>query len=226
MRAVCRSCLILICSLMDVTCYVCVVLLRLDGDVCINRDSRLLDLVEVIFLLDAVSVALVCDWVLHAGTLSLTVGLACACCLLSILFLVIIWFLSGRSSCAIFGGFYTLGTAVGNTLGTSGVSLVMLRFIRLSTSPNGCLVCTLVIEWAMPSRCSTLVCGAGCADLVMDLLLLTAFYVSCRSCCISSAPLLTPMFLIALAQSDMAAIKVSAWVMVGFLIILWLNWAV
>ena len=34
------------------------------------------------------------------------------------------------------------------------------------------------------------------------------------------------MFLIVLAQSAMAAIILSAWVMVGFVIILWLNWVV
>ena len=75
---------------MTATCYVRVVLLRLAGVVHINYDSSLLDLVEGLVLLDAVAVVLVFDRVLHAGALSLTVGLACACRLLRTLFLVII----------------------------------------------------------------------------------------------------------------------------------------
>ena len=75
---------------MAAACSVRVVLLRLAGVVCIDCDSHLLDLVDGIFLLDAVSVVLVCDRVLRAGALSVKVGLACACCLLRNLFLVII----------------------------------------------------------------------------------------------------------------------------------------
>ena len=112
---------------------------------------------------------------------------------------------------------------MGDTLGTSGVSFVMLLVILLSVSPNGFIVFTLRSEWAMPSSCSALVCGAGFAGLLMASLFLTAFYVSCRSCCISYAPLLLPMFLIYVSQSAMAAIILLAWVMVGFVILLWLN---
>ena len=204
-------------------CSVRVVLLRLAGDVRINCNSRLLDLVDVLVLLAAVAVALVCDQVFRSGALSLTVVLSCACCLLRILLLVIILLLSGRSSCTIFGGVSTLRTSGKGTLGTSRVSLVMLLVIRLSARPNGCIVCTLRSAWVMPSRCYALVCGAGFTDLVMAVFFLTAFSVSCSSCCISSAPLLPPIFLIALVQSDMAAIIVLAWLMVGFVIILWLN---
>ena len=75
---------------MAAACSVRIVLLRLAGVVCINCYSRLLDLMDVLFLLAAVAVALVCDRVLRAGALSLTVGLACACHLLQISFLVII----------------------------------------------------------------------------------------------------------------------------------------
>ena len=75
---------------MAAACSVCVVLLCLDGVVCINCDSRLLDLVEGLVLLDAVVVVLVCDRVLRAGALSLIVGMVCICRLLRTLFLVII----------------------------------------------------------------------------------------------------------------------------------------
>ena len=75
---------------MAAACSVRVILLRLAGVVCINSDSRLLDLVDGLILLDDVVVVLVCDQVLHAGALLLTVGLACACRLLRTLFLVII----------------------------------------------------------------------------------------------------------------------------------------
>ena len=75
---------------MAVACSLCDVLLRLAGVVCINCDSLLIDLVDGLVLLEAVGVALVCDGVLRAGALSLTVGLACACRLLRTLFLVII----------------------------------------------------------------------------------------------------------------------------------------
>ena len=173
---------------MAAACSVCVVLLRLSGVFCINYDSRLMDPVDGLVLLDAVDVALVYDLVLHAGALSLTVGLDCACRLLRTLFLVIILLLSGRSSCAIVNGFSTLGTAVGHTLGTSGVSLAMFLVIRLSSSPNGCIVCTLGGAWVIPSCCSALVFGTGFADLAMASLFLTAFFVSFSSCCISSDP--------------------------------------
>ena len=75
---------------MAAACSVRIVLLRLDGVVHINCDSSLLNLVDGLVLQDALVVVLVCDQVLHAGALSLTVGLACACLLLWTLFLVII----------------------------------------------------------------------------------------------------------------------------------------
>ena len=128
--------------------------------------------------------------------------------------------------CTTFGVFSTLGTDVRDTLETSGVSLVIDLVIRLEVSSNGCIVFTLGSEWVMPSSYSTLVCGAGFDGVVMALLFLTAFCVSCRIFCISYAPLLLPMFLIEMEQSAMAAIILSAWVMVGFVIFLCLNCAV
>ena len=105
---------------------------------------------------------------------------------------------------------------MGDTLGTSGVSFVIDLIIRLLVSFNGRIVFTLRSEWVMPSSCSVLVRGVGYAGLVLASLFLAAFYVSCMSCCISSAPLLLPVFLIALAQSAMAAIILLAWVIVVF----------
>ena len=88
------------------------------------------------------------------------------------------------------------------------------------------LYAPLGIAWVRPSRFSVLVCGADLADLEMASLLLTASSVSFSNCCILSAPSFLTMFLIDLLQSAMAAIILLAWVMVGFVIILWLNWAV
>ena len=63
-----------------------------------------------------------------------------------------------------------------------------------------------------------LVCGVGYSDLAMDLLFFTASSVSFSNFCSSSDPSLLPMFLIALLKSAMAAIILSAWVMVGFVV--------
>ena len=67
-----------------------VVLLRLAGMFRINCDICFLYLVVGLVLLAALVIVLVCDRVLWAGALSLTVSLACACRLLRILFFVII----------------------------------------------------------------------------------------------------------------------------------------
>ena len=74
---------------MAAVCSVRVVLLRLACVARINCDSRLLALVDILVLLAAVDVALVCDRVLHAGALLLIVGMACNFRLLRILVLVI-----------------------------------------------------------------------------------------------------------------------------------------
>ena len=113
LHVICCSCLRFRCSTVAAACSVRIVLLRLDGVVRVNCDSRLLSIVYVPVLLDAVAVSLVFDRVLCAGALLLTVGLACACRLLMILFLVIILLLSGRLSCILFSVFSTLGTAGG-----------------------------------------------------------------------------------------------------------------
>ena len=85
---VCLRCLILRRSSTVSTVSVCVVLLRLAGVVRISCDIRLLDLVVGMVPLDAVVIVLVCDYVLGAGALLLTVGLACACRLLQALLFV------------------------------------------------------------------------------------------------------------------------------------------
>ena len=211
---------------MDAACSICVVLLRLACVVRINCDCRLLDHVDGLVLMDAVVVILVCDRVLRAGALPLTVGLACSYRLLWTLYLVIIWLLSRRSSCVILDVFSTFRTSVGDTLISSGVFLVMFIVTCVSSFPNGCIVCTLGSAWVPPPRCYALVGGAGFADLEMDSLFFTASSMNFRSCCISYAPALLPMFLIALAQSAIAAKMFPAWVMVDFVFFLWLNWAV
>ena len=75
---------------MAAACSVCDGLLRLAGVIHINCNSPLLALVEVLVLLAAVALTLVCNRVLRPGALLLTVGLDCTCRLLQILFLVII----------------------------------------------------------------------------------------------------------------------------------------
>ena len=90
LRVIHRSCLRLRCPSTAVACSVRIVLLRVNGDVCINCNSRVLDIVDVLVLLAAGAAALVCERVLHAGALPLTVHLACDCRLLrSLIFLVI-----------------------------------------------------------------------------------------------------------------------------------------
>ena len=74
--------MLLRCSSTAATISVRVVLLRLSGVVRINFDIRFLDLVVGLDPLAAVVIVLICDRVLRAGALSLTVGLACACHLL------------------------------------------------------------------------------------------------------------------------------------------------
>ena len=65
---------------------------------------------------------------------------------------------------------------------------------------------------------SALVCGVGFYDLEIALLFFTASSASFSNCCSSSAPSLLPMFFIALLQSAMADMILSAWVMVDFMI--------
>ena len=52
---------------MDVACSAWAILLRLSGVVCIDCDIRLLDIVDSIFMMDAVAVALFCDQVLRTS---------------------------------------------------------------------------------------------------------------------------------------------------------------
>ena len=58
------------------------ILLRLAGATRVNWDIRLLDLVFGLLLLAASVIVLVCDRMLRAGALLLTVGIVWACCLL------------------------------------------------------------------------------------------------------------------------------------------------
>ena len=60
----------------------------------------------------------------------------------------------------------------------------------------------------------------------MDGLCWIYFLVNRKSCCISSDTLLLPKVLMALEQSDIAAITLFACVMVGRVILLWLNFTV
>ena len=64
----------------------CVVLLNLTGVARVNRDIRLLDLVCGLLLMAASTIVILCDRVLQAGALLLTVGLVWACRLLRAFF--------------------------------------------------------------------------------------------------------------------------------------------
>ena len=173
----------------------CVVLLRLTGVVSINWDICLLDFVFGLLPLAAVIIVLVHDHVLRAGAVLLTAGLSWACCLLRALLLANSLFLSGGSCCSILLVLSTLGIAVKGTIGICGMSLATFLVVRMLS--NFCTVCNLVYAWAR-------------------LVFFTACFVSFINCCSSSALSLLPMFLMDLVQSAMAAIILSAWVMVGF----------
>ena len=58
----------------------CVALLCLDGVTRVSWDMRLMDLVFGLILIDALAIVLVCDCVLWASALLLTVDLVWACC--------------------------------------------------------------------------------------------------------------------------------------------------
>ena len=142
LQVIFHSFLRLRCYLTAAACSVSVVLLRVDDVGRINCNMHVLDLVDVLDLLAAGEATLVRDRVLPAGALSLTVGMACACCLLWSFVFLVIWWLSGRSPCTTFGVLSTLGNAVGDTLGTSGVSFVIELVSRLSVSSNDCITFT------------------------------------------------------------------------------------
>ena len=223
---ICLRCLLLRRSSTSASFSACIVLLRLAGVVCINSDIRLVDLVVCLVPLTAVVIVLVCDCVLRYGALLLTVVLACACRLLPALLFLNIWLLSEKLCCAILAVLSTLGTAVRVTLVISGMSLVIFIVIRLFSFSNICAVCTLGNAWARLPCFYALLCGVGFSDLAMALLFFTASSVSFSNYCSSSAPSLLTMFLISFLQSAMVDITLSAWVMVGFVIFWWLNWAV
>ena len=106
--------------------------------------------------------------------------------------------MGGESCGSILVVFSTLRTSVGGTLVTCGMSLTILLV-------NGLLlfgasdVCTLGDAW-------------------VHSLLFIVFSVSFINFFNSSDPSLLTMFLIGLLQSAMAAIILSAWVIVGFVI--------
>ena len=85
------------------------------------------------------------------------------------------------------------------TLRTCGMSLTLFLVIGLFLS-NVCAVCNI---------------GDACARLLLS----TVFYVSFIHCFSLSDTSLLPMFLIALLQSAMAAIILSALVMVDFVML-------
>ena len=183
----------------------CVVLLCLAGVVRINWYIRLLSLVFGLLPLEAIVIVLVRDRVLQAGVLLRTPGLSWVCRLLRALLFADSLLLSGGSCCYILVVLSTLGISVRGTLGICVISLATFLVIRLFS--NVCGVCTIGDAW---------VC----------LGFFTACYVSFISCCSSSAPSFIPMFLMVLLQSAMVAIILSAWVMLGFVMFWWLNWAV
>ena len=172
-----------------------VVLLRFSGVAHVNWDMRFLDLVSGLPLLAASAIVSVCDRVLQAGALFLTVNIVWACRRLRALCFTNSLLLGGKSCGSILVVLSTLGTAVGGTLGTCGMSLTILLvngFFLFGVS----VVCTLGDAW---------VCS----------LFFIFFSVSFINCFNSSDPSLLPMFLIALLKSAMAAIILSAWVIAG-----------
>ena len=129
------------------------ILLRFAGVSRVNWDMRLLDLVFGLLLLAASAIVLVCDRVLRASALLLTVDLVWAwhrlraLCFANILLL-------GRKSCgSILVVLSTLVTAVGGTLGTCGMSLTILLVLIFF-----CLVFVLYAPSEMPGsvHCSLL----------------------------------------------------------------------
>ena len=163
-----------------------VVLLHLAGMARFNRDIRLLDIVFGLLLLVALVIFLVCDCLLRASALLLTVGIAWACRLLRALFFANICLLGGNSCGSILVVLSTLGPSVRGTLGTCGMSLTIIIVIGLFLF-SGCAVCTLGDAWARSLLC-------------------TVFSVSFINFFSSSAPSLLFMCLIALLQPAMAAI--------------------
>ena len=123
-----------------------VVLLRLAGVVRVNWYIRLLDLVFCLRLLAASAIVFVRDRMLRAGALLLTVDLVWECRPLRALCFANILLLGGKSCGSILLVFSTLGTAVGGTLVTCGMSLTILLV-------NGLLmfgasdICTLGDAW-------------------------------------------------------------------------------
>ena len=97
-----------------------VVLLGLAGVARVNWDMRLLDLVFSLPLIAASAIVFVCDCVLRADALLLTVDLVWECRCLRTLCFANSSLLGGKSCGSILVVLSTLGTAVGGTLGTCG----------------------------------------------------------------------------------------------------------
>ena len=115
---------------------------------------------------------------------------------------------------------FTLGTSDCSTLGTTGVN----------TFETNWVACVIDIVW----RGSLLVMFSGTLETdgtdafvvgvtAMNGLCGSALSVNQTSCYIPSEPFLLPKFLMDLVQSDISAITLSACVMVGRVIFLWLN---
>ena len=86
-----------------------------------------------------------------------------------------------------------------------------------------CYVSLLVYSGTLESNGTPVVIGV---DVALYVLLCIACSVILSSCRISSPPLPLPKFFIALAQSDIVAITLSAFVMVGRVSFLRLKWMV
>ena len=118
-------------------------MLRLSDVVRVSWDMQLLDIVFGLLLLSASAIVLVCDRMLQAGALLLTVDLVWSCRLLRPLCFANIRLLGGNSCGYILVVLSTLGTAGGGgTLGTCGMSLIIIIVIGLLLF-SVCAICTL-----------------------------------------------------------------------------------
>ena len=162
-------------------------LLYLDGVGRTGRNTRVLDWVDSLILLDlGAASALVCDVVFRAGTSAFTVSCVTAYLRLRLClsFVSDLWLRDGASKRGAFSG-STLGTAHVGTLGTCCVFCVINLVGRRLSSPRIRFTDGAAVENILPAMVGSCWNAAS---------------VSCRICCISSALFLLPMPVIAFAQ--------------------------
>ena len=117
----------------------------------------------------------------------------------------------------------TLGDAAVGTLGTCCVGALVDRVIRWLGSGDSWHGSFTVVA----GRTSLYVCSAGRSNfLATSAFVVIAFSVRRYNCFISSALFSLPVALIVFAHSAIAAIILSACVIVGLVIFLWLKCAV